>query len=77
MPESLVERLGLQRRVECSNPNLWTSLRTGGGRSALFIMDLFTSPQEAEVRCRLAGRGGVQGLGQHKLEPMSVKCVEI
>jgi hypothetical protein len=74
---ALLERLGLQRRVECSNPNLWTSLRTNGNRSALFIMNLFTSPQEAEVRCRPAGRSGGVNMGHHMLEPMSVKYVEV
>jgi hypothetical protein len=69
--------LGLERRVECSNPNLWTSLRSSSGRSALFIMNLFTSPQEAEIRCRPAARSGVVNLGQVKLEPMSVKYVEV
>jgi len=77
MLESLLARLGLERRVECPNPNLWTSLRTAGDHSALFIMNLFTSPQEAEIRCRPAGRSGVVSLGQHKLEPMSVKYVEV
>jgi len=77
MLESLMARLGLERRVECSNPNLWTSLRSAGGRSALFIMNLFTSPQEAAIRCRPVGRSGVRDLGQQKLEPMSVKYLEI
>jgi len=77
MLERLMARLGLERRVECSNPNLWTSLRTAGGRSALFVMNLFTSPQEAEIRCRPAGRSGVQDLGRQMLEPMRVKYLEI
>jgi beta-galactosidase len=77
MLEALMARLGLERRVECSNPSLWTSLRTAGGRSALFVMNLFTSPQEAEIRCRPAARSGVQDLGQQKLEPMSVKYLEM
>ncbi len=77
MLESLMALLGLERRVECSNPNLWTSLRSAGGRSALFIMNLFTSPQEAAIRCRPGGRNGVRDLGQQKLDPMSVKYLEI
>jgi len=74
---SVAARLGIRRRVECSNPNLWTSLRTGGGRSALFIMNLFTSGQAAEIRCSPAGPGGVLNLGHHMLEPMTVKFLEL
>ena len=77
MLSSLLNRLGLERRVECPNPNLWTSLRTAGSHSALFIMNLFTSPQEAEIRCRPAGRSAAVSLGHHKLEPMSVKYIEV
>ncbi|MGD0224134.1 MAG: beta-galactosidase [Terriglobia bacterium] len=77
MLASLLLRLGLRRRVDCPNPNLWTSLRTAGNHSALFIMNLLTSPQEAEMRCRPRGRSGEVDTGVHKLEPMSVKFLEL
>ena len=77
MLSSLLTHLALERRVECPNPNLWTSLRTAGSHSALFVMNLFTSPQEAEIQCRPAGRSAGVSLGHHKLEPMSVKYIEV
>lgn len=77
MLESLMVRLGLARRVECANPNVWTSLRTAGNHSALFIMNLLSSPQEAEISCRRASPGGLLNTGHHSLEPMSVKYVEL
>ncbi len=36
----LLQRLGLHKRVVCSNPNVWTSFRTSGKRSWLFLMNL-------------------------------------
>ncbi|HEY3288922.1 MAG TPA: beta-galactosidase [Anaerolineae bacterium] len=73
----LLQTLGLKQKVECSNPNVWTSLRTAGSRSMLFIMNLLSSPQEAIVDCRPAWSDGVLVTGKHELGPMSVKTIPI
>jgi hypothetical protein len=73
----LLGRLGLRRTVECSNPNVWTSLRSVNGHSMLFMLNLLSSPMEATVRCRPAWAGGMLHTGHHMLAPMSVECVEI
>ena len=72
----LAKRLGWRPLVACSNPCVWTSLRTAGGRSMLFLMNLLSSPQEAEVSCRPAWSKHAIHLGRHRLAPMSVTCVE-
>lgn len=77
MMEALLGRLGLERRVECSNPNLWTSLRAARNHSALFIMNLLSSPQEADVSCRIPRRPQKLNTGHHRLEAMTVKYIEL
>lgn len=70
-------QLGLRRKVTCSNPNLWTSLRTAGDRSMLFIMTRLTSPMEASIACQPAWADRPIDTGKHALEGMSVKTVEL
>ena len=77
MLQALARRLGVEPRVECSNPNVWTSLRSHEGRSLVFLLNLLSSPMEASVRCRPASRGTWVDTGTHALEPMSVKVVEL
>ncbi|GEM_PF-414123 len=77
MLKALLQALGLKKKVECSNPNVWTSLRTAGSRSMLFIMNLLSSPLEAHVDCRPAWSEGILEMGKHELGPMSVKTIEI
>ncbi len=77
MMASLLGLLGLREKVQCSNPNVWTSLRTYENKSALFIMNLLSSPMEAEVRCRPGARQDWVDSGRHRLGPMTVKCVEL
>ena len=73
---ALLGRLGLEPRVECSSPNVWTSLRSHEGRSVLFLMNLLSAPMEAGVRCRPSGRDWVD-TGTHALAPMTVKLVPV
>jgi beta-galactosidase len=73
---ALSERLGLQRRVMCSNPNVWTSLRYHNDRGILFLMNLFTSPMEAVVSFRTSSGSHVD-MGEQCLEAMSVKALEV
>jgi len=41
--------MSLQRRLHCSNPNIWTSLCSDGLHCMLFLMNLFTAPQTVSV----------------------------
>lgn len=77
MLKRLLMGLGLRQKVDCSNPNVWTSLRTAGARSMLFVMNLLSSPLEARIDCRPAWSEGILETGQHELGPMSVKVIEI
>lgn len=77
MLKALLLRLGLEQKVVCSNPDVWTSLRTRGDKSTLFLMNLLSSPMEAEISCRPGRSGRTHDLGLQKLEPMSVKYVEL
>jgi hypothetical protein len=77
MLQALARRLGAAPRVLCSNPNVWTSLRSHEGRSVVFLLNLLSSPMEASVRCRPASRGTWVDTGTHALAPMSVKVVEL
>ena len=64
------------QKVDSSNPNIWTSLRSWQGKSMLFVMNLWSAPMEGEILCRPAGKAQVN-LGQQVLEPMSVKFWEV
>jgi hypothetical protein len=35
--------------VRCSNPNVWTSLRTDGENRMVFAMNLLSAPMSAEI----------------------------
>jgi len=58
--------------IQNSNPNLWSSLRTQGDQSMLFIMNLYSSPMEADVTCRPAWSDTDLDLGHQSLAPMNV-----
>ena len=77
MLRALLNKLGLRQKVICSNPNIWTSLRSKGTKSILFLMNLLSSPMEVEVSCRPSFKTEYVAAGHHRLEPMSVKRVEI
>ncbi len=77
MLASLMRRLGLIQKVECTNPNLWTSLRTARGRSLLFVLNLLSQPFAAEVRCRPAWSGEAIDLGRIEAPAMTVTTVEL
>ena len=62
--------------VECDNPNIWTVLRSDGKRRMLFLMNLFSSPLEANIKIR-ENDGSYKDTGKHKLTAMEVKTLEI
>ncbi len=76
MMTALLSRWVGQQKVVSSNPNLWTSLRTGKGHSLLLAMNLWTAPMEAEILCRPWGRAAVN-LGRQRLEPMTVRYWDV
>jgi beta-galactosidase len=75
MLAGVLKRLGFKARLTISNPNVWVTLRTAGDRSALFLMNLLSAPQEVDVHCRPAWSGRMKAAGRHRLAPMSVKVI--
>jgi hypothetical protein len=73
----LLKRLGLLQRVVCSNPNVWTSLRTTGKRSWLYLMNLTSSPMEAHAWVFPTWHFTYFDVGPHSLPPMTVRVVEV
>jgi beta-galactosidase len=77
MLRDLLAALGLRRRIECNNPNVWVTLRTAGSRSMLFAMNLLSAPQEAAIRCRPSWSSDFIDVGRLRLPAMTVRCVEL
>lgn len=64
----LLDQLGAPAPVvECSNPNVWTSLRTDGRQSLLFAMNLFSAPMSCRIRAKRFDTGDIT------LAPMEVR----
>ena len=76
MLRSLLGEIGYRQKVICSNPNIWTSLRTAGEKSVLFIMNLFSSPMQAEIEINREDGSHIH-LGNCSLGPMTVELVDI
>ncbi len=62
--------------VQCDNPNIWTTLRSDGQKSMLFIMNLFSSPMKANIKVKIKD-GSYMDTGEHSLRPMEVKTITI
>ena len=62
--------------VRCDNPNIWTSLRSDGKQSMLFIMNLFSAPLQAGIQVKMMD-GSYKDLGVFELRPMEVRTVRI
>ncbi len=77
MLRSLLLRLGLQQIVFCSNPNLWTSLRTSGSQSVLYVLNLLSAPMEASIQCQPAWSEAMIDTGVHRLAGIAVKVLEL
>lgn len=70
MIHEMMDSLGLKQKVDCSNPNVWTSILTKGDKSVLFVMNLFVSKQTTKI-----------SFGDHvwdnlEVSPMTVKRIE-
>ena len=74
MLSNALTSMGLQPRVQCSNPNIWTSLRSDGTHTMLFLLNMFTAPMTAHV-CYADPATGVQiDTGTHRLPGISVRA---
>jgi hypothetical protein len=65
---------GLKPHVECSNPYVWTSLRSDGKRTMLFVMNLFTAPMKTRVRYRDPVAGAWIDIGPQEIPPLTVRA---
>lgn len=77
MLQLLLERLGLEKKVSCSSPYIWTSLLSTPERSTLFLINLFTAPMEADVSCRPRSKTTSVSLGRQTIDAMSVKYIDL
>lgn len=73
MMRHVLGELGVAPRLDSSNPNVWLMVRSAPGRSALFALNLHSSPQQVSVRWRVGSTSLDTGLLQ--LGPMSVAAV--
>jgi len=64
--------LGVEQRVRCDNPNLWTVLRSDGSHSMLFILNLFTAPLTANISFRDPVTNAWVDTGTHHVPGISV-----
>jgi hypothetical protein len=60
--------------VQCDNPNIWTTLRSDGNKRMLFVMNLFSSPMNADIKVKMLD-GSYRDTGHHLLNPMEVKTL--
>ena len=73
---SLLAKLDYKQRVTCDNQNIWHTLRSDGEHEMLFLLNLVTSRQSANIE--YADRTGKQiKLGEITVEAMSVKTVRL
>jgi hypothetical protein len=70
----LLSKLNCQQLVTCDNMNIWHTLRTDGNQQMLFLMNLYTAPQSANIEY-LDKSGKLVKLGKIELEAMSVKPI--
>ncbi len=73
----LLEELGLRRKIEFSNPNLWATLWSAGKHSLLFVLNLLTAPQVAEIRIHPASCPTPVDMGLCSVSSMSVVAFDI
>jgi beta-galactosidase len=72
----LMETLGAKPFVECSNPNIWTSLfrDPSGGKGLLFVMNPYSAPAETDLKIADERRVYLDEKGI-RLAPMEVKRI--
>ena len=70
----LLNKLDYKQQVLCDNMNIWHTLRSDGNQQMLFLMNLYTAPQSANIEY-LDQSGNLVKLGKVEVEAMSVKPV--
>jgi beta-galactosidase len=70
----LLNKLDYKQQVLCDNMNIWHTLRSDGNQQMLFLMNLYTAPQSANIEY-LDKSGNLVKLGIVNVEAMSVKPV--
>jgi hypothetical protein len=70
-------QLGIERRLSCSNPNVWCALWTHEERSVLFAMNLLVSRQDAEISCRPAWSREPIRIPPLSLPGMTVEAIDL
>jgi hypothetical protein len=77
MMDEVLTGSGIKKVIRCSNQNLFTSLRTNGDRTMLFVMNLYTSPMQGSIE--VYSRDGKTLIKKVSvdLEPMKVQTVDI
>jgi hypothetical protein len=77
MMDEVLTDLGIKKVIRCSNQNLFTSLRTNGEKTMLFIMNLYTSPMQGNIDIYSRDGKSVIKNVSSDLGPMKVQTVEI
>jgi hypothetical protein len=77
MMDELLTDLGIKKVIRCSNQNLFTSLRTNGEKTTLYIMNLYTSPMESNIEVYSRDGKSVIKNVSVDLEPMKVQTIDI
>ncbi|MFZ2654001.1 MAG: beta-galactosidase [Victivallales bacterium] len=76
--ESMLARalssLGVEQRVRCDNPNIWTVLRSDGKHSMLFVLNLLTSPMTARISFRDPVSSEWVDTGTHEMPGITVRA---
>lgn len=73
----LLAELGCDKPVvRCSNPNVWTTLRSDGRKHMLFVMNLLSAPMRTEIEVKQKN-GEYCRVEAMELKPMEVKALEI
>lgn len=73
---AMLNRLELAPVVWCTNPNVWTALRTQGEEGIFFLINLLSAPMKTEVGY-VNQDGARVDLGTHYVDAMSVKTLEV
>lgn len=75
--EWLLERDGAVPLIESKNRNIMTTLWEGeNGKKMLFIMNLYSSPQETDITL-YPGSENAQNLGHFRLDAMEVQTLDV
>lgn len=73
---AVLSKLDLRPAIQCSNPNIWSTLWVSEGKAVLFLLNLFSSTMEAEINFTLPD-GKVVQTGAHTIGPVTVKIIDI